>query len=76
MLANPALSPDTKVKRCEKTNKLFNKIYTWTQLKNVLWLMREVGALCGAILDAQCANNQVSWTNNAKAYRNKSKERY
>ena len=42
-LANPDLSPDTKVKRCRKTNVFFtSKIYTWTPISNVCWLMREV----------------------------------
>ena len=70
-LANPDLSPDTKVKRCEKTNVMFNKVYTWTQLNNVLCLVREVGAFCRAINDAQSADKKVILTNNAKAYRSK-----
>ena len=45
-LANPDLSPDTKVKRCENTNMLFNTIYTWTSMSNVFWLAREIGIFC------------------------------
>ena len=74
MLANPDLSPDTKAKRCENTNMLFNKVYTWTQLSNVLWLMREVGVFCRSIKDAQRVNNKASLTNNAKAYSSKAND--
>ena len=70
-LAFSDLSPDTKVKRCEKGNVLFNKIFTWTQLSNTLWLQREIGFFCRAIKDAQRANKKVNLRINAKAFRNK-----
>ena len=71
MLANPDLSLDTKVKRCEKTSVFFNKIYTWAPASNVFWLMREIRMFCREIKDAQRAHNNISLTNNAKASRSK-----
>ena len=73
-LAFGDLSPDTKVKRCEKENTLFNKIYSWTPLANVLWLMREIGIFCRAIKDAQRLNRKINLRTNAKAFRNKTHE--
>jgi len=70
----PDLSPETKVKRCEKTNILFCKIFTWTPLSNVLWLAREVGIFLRAIKDAQRANKKVNLCTNAKAFRAKPNE--
>ena len=67
MLANSETSPDTKVQRCEKTVMLFNIVYTLTQLRNVLRLMREVGVFCRAIKGAQRANQKVSLTKKANA---------
>ena len=46
------LSPDTKVKRCEKPNALFMKIY--------FWLMREIGVFQRAIKDAQRPNKKIN----------------
>ena len=65
----PDLSPDTKVKRCEKTNVLFNKVFTWSKVANVLWLMREIGVFLRGIKDAQRANKRVNLVSNAKAFR-------
>ena len=73
-LAYADLSPDTKVKRCEKTNVLFNKVLTWSQVSNELWMIREIGIFCRAIKDAQRANKKVSLRNNAKAFRSKPNE--
>ena len=74
IFAFPDLSPDTKVKRCEKTNVLFNKIFAWTSMANVFWLMREVGIFLRAIKDAQRANKKVNLRTNAKAFRSKHNE--
>ena len=68
------LSPDTKVKRCEKTNALFMKIYTWNATSNVFWLMREIGAFQRAIKDAQRANKKINLRTNSKAFRAKPNE--
>ena len=68
------LSPDTKVKRCEKTNALFMKIFAWTPLSNVFWLMREIGVFQRAIKDAQRANKKINLRTNAKAFRSRSHE--
>jgi hypothetical protein len=42
-LAMPDLSPDTKVKRCDKSNFLWQKILNWSPDATVLWLDREIG---------------------------------
>ena len=68
------LSPDTKVKRCDKTNVLFVKIFTWTTASNVFWLMREIGIFQRAIKDAQRANKKINLHTNAKAFRSKHNE--
>ena len=67
--AYPDLSPDTKLKRCEKSNVLFCKIFTWSTLANVLWLAREIGVFLRAIKDAQRANKRVNLATNSKAFR-------
>ena len=68
------LSPDSKVKRCEKTNVLFMKIFTWTATSNVFWLLREIGVFLRAIRDAQRANKKINLRTNAKAFRSKPHE--
>ena len=72
--AFPDLSPETKVKRCEKTNVLFNKIFTWTPPSNVFWLLREIGSFLRSIKDAQRANKKVNLHTNSKAFRTKHNE--
>lgn len=73
-LAFPDLSPDTKIKRCEKTNVLFNKIFTWTPSSNVFWVMREIGVFLRSIKDAQRSGKKISLHTNAKAFRSKQNE--
>ena len=65
------LSPDTKVQRCDKTNALFKKIFTWTSTSNVLWLLREIGVFQRAIKDAQRAGKKINLRTNAKSFRSK-----
>ena len=68
-LALSDLSPDTKIKRCEKVCVLFNKIFTWTPESNLLWLKREIGVFLRAIKDAQRVGKKVNLRTNAKSFR-------
>lgn len=70
-LAMADLSPDTKVKRCEKNNGLWQKILTWTAEANVIWLSREIGSFLRSIKDTQRAGKKINLRTNAKNFRSK-----
>lgn len=68
-LAFKDLSPDTKVRRCEATNKLWNQILTWSPQQNTMWIMREIGVFLKNLKLHMKSKKKVNMKQASKGFR-------